>query len=213
MSRKIETITLPGLTPYAEAMHFQDARRCAVEAGGAPSALFLLEHSPVITLGRRWRPEHLLLTRDEFAARGIEVHETDRGGDVTYHGPGQMVAYPVLDLNQWQPSIQWYLRSLEDVLIRQLASYGLQAERMPGFTGVWVGGAKVAAIGIGTHRWVTFHGVALNVNPKMDHFQLIVPCGITDKPVTTLAALLGKPPTMHQAMADFDREFRKCFHE
>ena len=211
MNRTIETIRLPGLTPYEEAMRFQRERRIAVEEGRLDNALFLLEHAPVITLGRNHHPENLLRTPEELCALGIDVCETDRGGDVTYHGPGQLVAYPVLNLNFWNPSIRGYLRALEEVLIRQLASYDLRGERVEGYTGVWVGGEKVAAIGIGIHNWVTSHGIALNVDPDMSHFELIVPCGIADKPVTSLKALLGHPPPMQQVMNDFERSFRAYF--
>lgn len=211
MDRIVETIRLPGLTPYEEALRLQRERRTAVEEGRLGNALFLLEHAPVITLGRNHHPENLLRTPQEFRALGIDVCETDRGGDVTYHGPGQAVAYPVLNLNFWNPSIRGYLRALEEVLIRQLASYDLRGERVEGYTGVWVGGGKVAAIGIGIHNWVSSHGIALNVDPDMSHFELIVPCGIADKPVTSLKALLGHAPPMQQVMDDFERSFRAHF--
>lgn len=211
MPSSIETIQLVGLTPYGEALELQRMRRDSVEKADAPNTLFLLEHKPVITLGRKAELSHLLRTKDELTAMGIDLFEVDRGGDVTYHGPGQMVAYPILNLNQWRPAIRWYLRSLEEVLIRQLLGYGLPAGRMEGYTGVWVNGAKVAAIGIGIHNWITFHGIALNVRPDMAHFGLIVPCGIADKPVTTLEQLLGKTPEMKQVMDDFDRAFRGYF--
>ena len=142
---------------------------------------------------------------------GVAVCETDRGGDVIYHGPGQLVAYPVLDLKSWKPSIQWYLRALEEILIRQLALYGVEGGREKGLTGVWVGGAKVAAIGIAIHRWTTCHGIALNVNPDLSRFGLIVPCGIADRPVTSLHKLLGHAPPIEQVADDFDRTFRGYF--
>ncbi|HNR35682.1 MAG TPA: lipoyl(octanoyl) transferase LipB [Candidatus Hydrogenedentes bacterium] len=202
---------MPGYVPYADALRLQYERRAAVEAGQALNAIFLLEHAPVITLGRSAHAENLLLSREELLRRGIAVHDTDRGGDVTYHGPGQMVAYPILNLTIWNLAIWPYLRSLEDVLIRQLTRYGLDAGRMEGLTGVWVNGAKVAAIGIGVHHTVTFHGVALNVNPDMEHFRYIVPCGIGDKPVASLASLLPATPSMDQAMDDFVDAFADVF--
>ena len=211
MDRTIETIRLPGLTPYEEALRLQRERCTAVEEGRLGNALFLLEHDPVITLGRNHHPENLLRTPQEFRALGIDVCETDRGGDVTYHGPGQFVAYPVLNLNSWNPSIRGYLRALEEVLIRQLALYDLKGERVEGYTGVWAGGEKVAAIGIGIHNWITSHGIALNVDPDMSHFKLIVPCGIADKPVTSLKALLGHAPPIQQVTDDFERSFRAHF--
>ncbi|MBN2311504.1 MAG: lipoyl(octanoyl) transferase LipB [Candidatus Hydrogenedentes bacterium] len=207
--REIETIRLPGLVPYEEAYRLQLSRRNAVEAGQLGNALFVVEHAPVITLGRSSKREHVVATPEQLAAQGVAVVESDRGGDVTYHGPGQLVAYPVLDLGQWRRSIRWYLRTLEEILIRQLRGYGLEAGRAEGYTGVWVAGAKVAAIGVGIHNWVTFHGIALNVNPEMAHFGLIVPCGIGDRPVTSLKQLMDRPPSMAQAMADFEGQFRQ----
>jgi len=211
MDRQVEVIRLPGPIGYEDAMAAQRERRAAVEAGRVGNALFLLEHAPVITLGRRARRAHVLASEADLAARGIVLCETDRGGDVTYHGPGQLVAYPVLDLNQWKPSIAWYLRSLEEVVIRVLAAYGLCGERNPGYTGVWVGGEKVAAIGVGIHQWVTFHGVAINVRPDMAHFDFIVPCGIPDKAVTSLERLLGKTPAMAGVMVTFEEQFVDYF--
>lgn len=186
-------------------------RHKAVATGEAPNTLFLLEHTPVVTLGREAHSENLLLDRTGYAREGIELVETTRGGDVTYHGPGQLVAYPILNLNQFKLSIGWYLRTLESVLIDVLADYGLEGERVEGLTGVWVGGAKVAAIGIGVRRWTTFHGIALNVAPEMDHFKTIVPCGIADKPVTSLAKLLDVPPSLQEVAAAFDAHFQVQF--
>ncbi len=211
MDKSIEVIRLPGHAPYEDVLHLQYERRAAIEACESSNALFLLEHAPVITLGRSAHEDNLLLSHEELARRGIAVCKADRGGDVTYHGPGQLVAYPVIDLNRWNSSIRWYLRTLEDVLIRQLAGYGIEAGGMDGFTGVWVNGAKVAAIGVGIHNWVTFHGIALNVNPEMDHFRYIVPCGIADKPVTSIEALLGTHPPMPQIMGDFAQTFKQVF--
>ncbi|HUW59620.1 MAG TPA: lipoyl(octanoyl) transferase LipB [Candidatus Bathyarchaeia archaeon] len=228
MKERIEVIRLPGFVPYVEGLRIQQARRDAVERGEAPETLFLLEHAPVITLGRKWQPKNLLRTRAEYAAMGIDLCETDRGGDVTCHGPGQMVAYPILNLNavasravgsrsratvpRRKPSIPWYLRALEEVLIRQLALYGLRASRCKNLTGVWVGDAKIAAIGVRIHNWTTSHGIALNVSPDMAHFRLIIPCGIADKPVTSLHALLGKgTPSMTAVMDDFERAFQEIF--
>lgn len=192
-------------------MALQEERRDAVAAGTAPHTLFLLEHTPVITLGRKSNPAHVLSSKEELAAQGIALAETGRGGDVTYHGPGQLVAYPILALSAWKQSYHWYLRSLESVLLDVLRGYGLNAGRLEGFTGVWVNGAKIAAIGVGVHNWVTFHGIALNVEPDMSHFQRIVPCGIRDKPTTSLAALMQSAPPMSQAMDDFEAAFRAYF--
>lgn len=207
ITRHIETIRISKAIPYREAYRLQRMRRTAVEKGERGNALFLLEHEPVITLGRNACPENLLHTRDELREMGIDLQEADRGGDITYHGPGQLVAYPILNLRLWRPSIRWYLRSLEEILVRTLADYGLHGQRIKGLTGVWVDGAKIAAIGIGIHNWVTFHGISLNVKPNMAHFDLIVPCGIPDKAVTSLAQFLDTAPTMKTAMDTF----QKCF--
>ncbi len=207
----LETIRFPDAQGYTSMLERQLARHKAVVAGDAPNTLFLLEHRPVVTLGREAHAENLLLARAAYAAEGIEVIETSRGGDVTYHGPGQLVAYPILNLNEWKLSVGWYLRTLESVLIDLLADYGLEGERVDGLTGVWVDGAKVAAIGVGLRRWTTFHGIALNVAPNMAHFKTIIPCGIADKPVTSLAMLLASPPTVDACAVRFDKHFRRRF--
>lgn len=205
---EIETIRFDTPQPY-EAIHAaQLERRDAVEAGAAAEALFLLEHTPVITLGRNAHEHHLRQSRDALEATGVDVVDVDRGGDVTYHGPGQLVAYPVIHLHRRDLSITGYLRRLEQVVIDTLAAFGIQGERLEKFTGVWSGGAKVAAIGIGVHHEVTFHGAAINVSPNMAHWKLIVPCGIADKPVTSIEALRGHPPAMDDVAREFDRAFR-----
>ena len=152
MERDLEIIRVLEPIDYTEALRAQIARRIAIEESLLGNALFLLEHTPVITLGRNAHVEHILKDESELAEMGIALQKASRGGDVTYHGPGQLVAYPVLDLRQWRKSIRWYLRSLEDVVIGVLASYGIQGRRVEGLTGVWVEGAKVAAIGIGVHN-------------------------------------------------------------
>lgn len=207
----LETIRIPEPIGYLEMFERQMARHGEVAAGNAPDTLFLLEHTPVVTLGKEADRKHLLLDEARYREQGIEVIETTRGGDVTYHGPGQLVAYPILNLQHWKPSVGWYLRTLEGVLIDMLADYGLEGERVEGLTGVWVRGAKVAAIGIGVRRWTTYHGIALNVSPNMAHFGTIVPCGIGDKPVTSLAMLLGEGPALGEISASFERSFRKAF--
>ena len=209
--RTVQVVWFPEPVPYETAYQLQRERRELVEKDDALDTLFLLEHPPTITLGRESDEGHLLKSRDALASIGIDVVEADRGGDVTYHGPGQLVAYPIVNLAHWKQSISWYLRALEDVLIEVLDGYGLRGERLEGFTGVWVGGAKVAAIGVGIRNWVTYHGIALNVDPNMDHWDLIVPCGIPDKPVTSLRNLLDEPPTFQQAMVDYERAFRHRF--
>lgn len=209
----IETIRFNKPMPYAEVYSAQVARRTAIEKGEASNALFLVEHERVYTMGRKADVSDLLTDERALKAAGFDVQRTDRGGEITYHGPGQLVAYPILNLGEWKRSIGWYLRTLEQVLIRLLDRYNLQATRMEGLTGVWVEGAKVAAIGIGIHNWTTYHGIALNVDPDMSHWENIVPCGIADKPVTSLRLLLTDPPSMSQAMDDFERVFREIFEE
>jgi len=162
------------------------------ESDTLDAVLLLLEHEPVVTLGRSADDGNLLIPREEFARRGVDLHESSRGGDVTYHGPGQIVGYPILRLAGPRRDVHRYLRTIEQVIIDVLAGYGLDGERVDGFTGVWVGGAKVAAIGVAISRWVTYHGFALNVTTNLDAFRLIVPCGLTDKPITSLQNLLGR---------------------
>lgn len=207
MSPNVEVVSIEGLCPFQKAWMLQRERLEHVRRGTMPNTLFLLEHAPVITLGRNSRAEHVLASSTELSMRGIEVVSTDRGGDVTYHGPGQMVVYPILDLRQWQKSIRWYLRSLEDVVITLLDTYGVSATREPPFTGVWVRGEKVAAIGVGLRDWVTFHGLSLNVNTDLTAFELIVPCGLHGKPVTSLQKILQKP----LIMADVRERFTEIF--
>jgi lipoyl(octanoyl) transferase len=211
MVAPLDIVRIEGVIPYAEMLKRQIECRDAVARGEAASTLFLLEHAPVITLGREADEAHLLKSKESLASLGIDVLETDRGGDVTYHGPGQLVAYPVVNLKTLGMSVTGYLRSLEEVLIGVLAQYGLRGERVEGLTGVWVDGAKIAAIGIGVRRWVTFHGIALNVAPNMDHFGLIVPCGIPNRPVTSLAACVEETPCVADVMDVFEGVSREVF--
>jgi len=183
-----------GLVPYADALAMQRALVEDRRAGKVDDLLLLVEHPHVLTLGVRGDGgrAHILATADALAARGIEVHETGRGGDITYHGPGQIVGYPIIDLKPDRCDVHRYVRDLEEVLIRTAAGYGVVAERVEGLTGVWVGREKLAAIGVRIGRWITSHGFALNVTTDLDYFGLIVPCGIADRGVTSLARLLGR---------------------
>ena len=187
-----------GLVPYEAALALQADLVAARKAGTIPDTLVLLQHPPVITLGVKVRQsrEHVLATDDELRTQGIALFEAGRGGDVTYHGPGQLVGYPILDLKPDRMDAHKYVRDLEEVLIGVCADLDLDAGRRNGMTGVWVGDEKVAAIGVRLSRWVTSHGFALNVSTDLDHFGLIVPCGITEFGVTSLARLLGTPPPM-----------------
>ena len=183
-----------GRIPYAEALALQRELVVERQAGRVGDILLLVEHPHVLTLGVRGDGgrSHILAPADVLAARSIEVYETGRGGDITYHGPGQLVGYPIIDLNPDRRDVHRYVRDLEDVLIRVAADYGIEAGRVPGLTGVWVGDRKLAAIGVRIARWVTSHGFALNVTTDLDYFNLIVPCGVADRGVTSLAALLGR---------------------
>lgn len=211
-SQKVEVIRLTEATPYTEAYELQLKRRNQIESGEASNTLYLLEHTPTFTLGRSSNEKNLLASPELLSQMGISVEKVDRGGDITYHGPGQLVAYPILSLEHWQKSVQWYLRTLEDVIIATLAHYNIKGERMDKFTGVWVDGAKVAAVGIGIHQWVTYHGISINLNPSKEHWQMIVPCGIPDKPITTLDQLLESPPTMLQLTNTFETSFKNAFN-
>jgi len=168
-----------------------DARR----AGLAPDTLILLEHPHTYTIGRSGTRDHVYLTDGELAARGITCLDVDRGGDVTYHGPGQLVGYPILGLGS-RPDVGWYLRSLEACLIDVLADFGIQAGRLDGYTGVWIADRKIAAIGVKVSQGVTTHGFALNVTTDLSLFTHILPCGIADKGVTSMAVELGRAPAM-----------------
>jgi lipoyl(octanoyl) transferase len=180
-----------GLLPYGDALILQRSLVEERRAGRIGDLLLLVEHPHVLTLGVRGDGgrSHVLVTDEALAARRIDVHETGRGGDITYHGPGQLVGYPILDLKPDRQDVHKYVRDLEEVLIRVAADYGFAADRVAGLTGVWVGREKLAAIGVRISRWITSHGFALNVSTDLAGFDLIVPCGIADRGVTSLAAL------------------------
>lgn len=192
MSRRLLVQDL-GLRPYAEVLELQRAlaqRRLSGEL--KDDLLLLVEHEPVVTLGRGTQPRSLPLSAAELARRGVQQFEVERGGDVTFHGPGQLVGYPILDLRQHREDLHWYLRTLEDALIAGLDELGIEAGRNPGLTGVWTRGRKIGSIGIHVKQWVTFHGFALNVNTDLSYFELIVPCGIRDVVMTSVALELGR---------------------
>jgi lipoyl(octanoyl) transferase len=194
-----ELITLDlGRAAYEPALRLQERLREEVKAAPRERAyLILVEHDPpVITLGRRADAAHVTASRERLASEGVEVHESVRGGDVTCHGPGQLVAYPIIRLDLHGRDVHRYLRDLEEVLIRVLARFGIDGTRAKGMTGVWVGAEKVAAIGVAIRRWVTWHGLAINVDTNLDRFDLIVPCGIRGRRVTSLGRLLGRPITV-----------------
>ena len=182
-----------GTIEYLRARQLQDELVERVHDGQTPNTLLLLEHPHVYTRGRLSRDEHLLTSDDEFAAIGVPVHETDRGGQVTYHGPGQLVGYPIINLRSLGIGPLQYVRTLEQVIVDTLADFGIPAHTESGLTGVWTPGGKIAAIGVKISRGVAFHGFAINVNTDLSWYRHIVPCGITDRPVTSLAVQLPAP--------------------
>jgi lipoyl(octanoyl) transferase len=204
-----------GQRGYAEVLELQ-RRLCRQRIAGESDEDVLLpvEHDPVVTLGRGTRAESLPLPRAELERRGVEVFEVERGGDVTFHGPGQLVGYPVVDLRQHREDLHWYLRRLEAGLISALGRLGVEAGPNPGLTGVWTGGRKIASIGIHVKQWVTFHGFALNVSTDLSYFDLIVPCGIKDVTMTSVAAELSRADsatlweeTRHEVIAGMAEAF------
>jgi len=190
-----------GLVPYGEGLELQESLIRERRADAIPDQLLLLEHPHVITLGTGSRSSNVLADEDRRRELGVDLFETGRGGDVTYHGPGQLVGYPILDLKPDRKDLHRYLRDLEEVLIQVLWSYGIEGSRSSGFTGVWTHQGKVAAIGVRVSSgWITSHGFALNVTTDLDYFGTIVPCGIQGRPVASLQGLLGAPVPMEEVM-------------
>jgi len=202
-----------GRIPYADALALQRTLVEERQAGRVGDLLLLVEHPHVLTLGVRGDGgrSHILASSDLLAARSVEVFETGRGGDITYHGPGQLVGYPIIDLKPDRRDVHRYVRDLEEVLIRVAADYGIAAERVPGLTGVWVGRSKLAAIGVRISRWVTSHGFALNIATDLDYFKMIVPCGVFDRGVTSLAELLGHDVDREDVEGRVVRHFGEVF--
>ena len=220
----MQTLDL-GLIDFQEAWAIQERLAAGVAAGTEPETLLLMEHPPVYTIGSGGSETNILGT-------GVTALRINRGGDVTWHGPGQLVGYPILDLHNFRMDVGWYVRSLEELLIRTVNAFGLngrrvgteQGRRDPKLVGVWVDNpepepllrqvhpdAKLAQIGARIESWITYHGFALNVDPNMQHFQLIVPCGIPDKPVTSMALALGRPPEMHEVRTQVAQQFEQVF--
>jgi lipoate-protein ligase B len=204
-----------GRVGYGEAWELQRRLVAARVAGEIPDVLILVEHPHVYTLGRGGHAENVLLDEATLSRIGAELFWVDRGGDVTYHGPGQLVGYPIVHLERLGKDVHQHLRRIEETLIRALADFGLEGRRDPAYTGVWVGpeetAEKVAAIGVRVSRWVTSHGFALNVDPDLSYFDHIIPCGIRRRGVTSLARLLGRPVSRPEAEAAVLRHFAEVF--
>ena len=182
-----------GRLGWAQSFEIQQQLVARRKAGEVPDQFLIVEHPHVVTVGRNGHDENLLASPEVLLRTGIEMYRTDRGGDVTYHGPGQIVGYPILDLREWKRDVGAYVRAIEQMLIDTLADFGIIAVREPGLTGVWTQGAKIAAIGVHLSRWVTSHGFALNVSTDLQYFSYIVPCGLT-KPVTSMQQLGAEAP-------------------
>jgi lipoate-protein ligase B len=202
-------VVRPGRVGYAAALAMQRAAANALREARGPETLFLLTHPPVVTMGRRATEDHVLFSREELAARGVEVVETDRGGDVTFHGPGQIVGYPILDLRRRGLGAHTYLRFLEEKLIEVLAGCGIEAFRDPQHTGVWTKSGKIAAMGIRVSAGVSLHGFALNANTDLAYFGLIVPCGIQGRAVASMQQILGRPVDVEDVMDRIAAAFRE----
>ena len=199
--------------PYVDALALQRTLVEERRAGRVDDVLLLVEHPSVLTLGVRGDGgrSHILASLDALSGLGVEVHETGRGGDITYHGPGQIVGYPIVDLKPDRCDVHRYVRDLEEVLIRTVSEFGVIGTRVDGLTGVWVGDEKLAAIGVRIARWVTSHGFALNVTTDLAYFDLIVPCGIAGRGVTSLARLLGRPLDRAEVEDRIGRHFCEVF--
>ena len=189
--------------PYAEALELQrHIARDRISGALSQDVLLLVEHPPVVTMGRAAKEKHLVASPEFLASKGVELFEVERGGDVTFHGLGQLVGYPIMDLKRHRQDLHWYLRKIEEALINSLADYGIPAERNPKFTGVWTRGKKIASIGVHAREWVTWHGFALNVTTDLSYFDLIVPCGIDGVVMTSIARELGVENVSAQDVRD-----------
>ncbi len=210
LSQRCQVLHL-GLVEYSEGLTLQERLVQERQGGDRGDTLVLLQHNPVLTLGRRGDLANILVPRETLLREGISLYEANRGGDVTYHGPGQMVGYPILRLADHGDDVYRYLRMLEEAIILFLNGYGIKAEQQPGYTGVWIGREKIAAIGVAIRGGVTMHGFALNVDPNLAHFQLIHPCGYTDRGVTSMAAQIGGRLDFKAVQRAFPRSFGKVF--
>lgn len=202
-----------GFQAYQETYEIQQVLNQRRIDGLIADVLILVEHNPTLTIGRNGGLTNILVPREQLLRQGINVHEIERGGNVTYHGPGQLVGYPILDLSLRNKDLHRYARQLEEVIIKTLAYYGIEGGRREGYPGVWVGDEKIAAIGVSVKKWVTKHGFAFNISCNLDHFSLIVPCGITNCKVTSLARIIGQEPDFHQVAKMVKESFAEVFEK
>jgi lipoate-protein ligase B len=203
MSQPNPSILRLGRTRYQDALAVQREFHANRKAGLSPDTLILTEHEPVITLGRSGNRRHILAGEDELRRLAIDVVQVERGGDVTYHGPGQLVAYPIIDLGGYARDIRRYVHALEESAVRLLARYGVEGTRRTGTPGVWAGNAKIASVGVFLSRWVTLHGIAINIDPDLSHFDLIEPCGLIGVRMTSLAREVGRSTPLAEVEAPY----------
>jgi len=207
----LKTIQLiqTGLTDYSQTWALQKKLFEDVSRNRSRNYLILTEHTPVITIGKSGKSENLLADESLLKSKGIEIIKTDRGGDVTFHGPGQIVGYPILNLSAFKEDVHWYLRKLEDIIIKTLENDKISSTRIPGLTGVWIGNNKICAIGVKITRWVSMHGFALNLSTDLDYFNYIIPCGITDKGITSILKESGNNPDKNGVINSLCENFEK----
>ncbi|GJM44200.1 MAG: hypothetical protein DHS20C21_10420 [Gemmatimonadota bacterium] len=210
MGRRLEVTNL-GVVEYDDGLELQEALRQEVGAGSVPDQLLLLEHPPVITLGRNTGDGNVLLSSEELSQRGIALFETGRGGDVTFHGPGQIVGYPIVNLDPDRRDVRRYVRDLEETIIRTLEDFDVKSGRIAGLTGVWIGDMKIAAIGVRISRWITSHGFAFNIGTNLGYFDTIVPCGLGDHGVTSLERFLGESVSRETVRERLAARFAEVF--
>lgn len=201
-----------GRTDYKSTWDLQKRLVDQRHKGEVSDILLFTEHNPVITMGRASSSKNILCSPEELKKRNVELYEIERGGDVTFHGPGQMVVYPIIDLNTHSRDLHKYLRNLEKVIIGVLEKYGIDASTKEGLTGVWSGDSKLSAIGVAVSKWITYHGLALNVNTDLDYFKLINPCGITQYPVGSIKSMLGREIRMSDVRKDIEESFGAVFN-